>query len=218
MSAARDRSQFITLEGGEGAGKSTQARLLKSWLADLGVEAILTREPGGSPKAECLREMLLGGQIAPFGVEAEALVFAIARADHVRETIRPALSTGIWVICDRFIDSTRAYQGAGVSQARLAELEAIAIGETRPDLTLILDLPAKEGLARAGARDPEPDRFEADALSVHESRRSVFLEIAKAEPDRCAVVDARANEQAVFDRIRTLVRNRLGAALPGNAG
>ncbi len=217
MSAGSDRGQFITLEGGEGAGKSTQALLLKSWLAAYGLDVVLTREPGGSPNAECLRGMLLGGLIAPFGADAEALVFAVARADHVRETIRPALSAGKWVICDRFIDSTRAYQGgAGVSSKRLAELETIAIGKTRPDLTLILDLPAKEGLVRAGARNPALDRFEADALAVHEARRAAFLKIAKAEPDRCAVINAQADEQSVFDRISTCVSDRLGAALPDN--
>jgi dTMP kinase len=208
------RGLFITLEGGEGAGKSTQARRLKSWLAGFGIDVVLTREPGGSPNAECLRDMLLGGRIAPFGSDAEALVFAIARADHVQETIRPALAAGQWVICDRFIDSTRAYQGgAGVAKTRIADLEAIAIGETRPDLTLILDLPAKEGLARAGAR-AAPDRFEADALSVHEARREMFLQIAKQEPDRCTVIDAEADEQSVFDQIRTIVSDRLGDALP----
>ncbi len=209
------RGIFITLEGGEGAGKSTQARLMQSWLAGEGCEVVLTREPGGSPHAECLRELLLGGRVAPFGSDAEALVFAIARADHVAETIRPALERGAWVICDRFIDSTRAYQGsAGVPADRIDELEAIAVGQTMPDLTLILDLPAEEGLARANGRDVVPDRFEADALAVHQGRRDVFLRIAEDEPDRCAVVDASRPEAEVFDRIRSIVRARLGDRMP----
>jgi len=167
---------FITLEGGEGAGKSTQARLLQSWLGDMGLNVMLTREPGGSPNAESLRDLLLGGRVAPFGSDAEALVFAVARADHVIETIRPALERGCWVICDRFIDSTRAYQGsAGVPDERIAELETIAAGKTMPDLTLILDLPVKDGLARAGGRNMSLDRFEADTIAVHQARR----------PDRC---------------------------------
>ncbi|HSM39581.1 MAG TPA: dTMP kinase [Afifellaceae bacterium] len=209
------RGVFITLEGGEGAGKSTQARLMQSWLAGERCEVVLTREPGGSPHAECLREMLLGGRVAPFGNDAEALVFAIARADHVAETIRPALERGAWVICDRFIDSTRAYQGsAGVPADRIDELEAIAVGQTMPDLTLILDLPAEEGLARANGRDVMPDRFEADDLAVHQERRDVFLQIAQDEPDRCAVVDASRPEAEVFERIRSTVRARLGDRMP----
>ena len=171
---------FITLEGGEGAGKSTQARLLQSWLNDRDIEVVLTREPGGSANAECLRDLLLAGRVAPFGSDAEALVFAVARADHVIETIRPALERGNWVICDRFIDSTRAYQGSGgVPARRIAELETIAAGETMPDLTLILDLPVEDGLARAGGRNMSLDRFEADAIAVHQARRNVFLQIAR---------------------------------------
>jgi dTMP kinase len=205
---------FITLEGGEGAGKSTQARLLQAWLNDLGHQVLLTREPGGSPNAECLRTLLLSGRVAPFGNDAEAVVFAIARADHVAETIRPALERGEWVICDRFIDSTRAYQGsAGVPPERIAELEDIAAGETVPDLTLILDLPAKEGLARADGRDMAPDRFEADNLAVHEARRDVFLKIARDEPQRCAVIDAGHDETVVFAQIKVVIRGRLGEAL-----
>jgi dTMP kinase len=184
---------------------------MQSWLDDEGCEVVLTREPGGSPNAECLRELLLGGRVAPFGSDAEALVFAIARADHVAETIRPALDRGAWVICDRFIDSTRAYQGsAGVAADRIEELEAIAVGQTMPDLTLILDLPVEDGLARANGRDASPDRFEADTLAVHRMRREVFLKIAENEPVRCAVIDARQPEAEVFEQIRSVVRTRLG--------
>lgn len=210
------RGVFITLEGGEGAGKSTQARLLQSWLSGNDYDVVVTREPGGSPNAECLRELLLGGRVAPFGSDAEALAFAIARADHVIETIRPALDRGAWVICDRFIDSTRAYQGAaGVPAKRLAELEAIAVGETMPDLTLILDLAAEEGLARASGRNAAPDRFEADALAEHRVRRDIFLRIAADEPGRCVVIDASKPEAEVFDEIRSIMRARLGEHLIG---
>jgi dTMP kinase len=210
------RGRFITLEGGEGAGKSTQMRHLAEWLRGQGIDVVTTREPGGSPKAETLRELLLGGRVAPFGAEAEALVFAIARADHVAELIRPALEAGRWVISDRFFDSTRAYQGAsGVSEARLTELETIAVGDDRPDLTLILDLPVEEGMRRVGGRVGETDRFERDDHAMHEARRAAYLAIAGREPERCAVIDACAGEAAVAEAIRAVVAERLKPALAG---
>lgn len=210
-----ERGRFITIEGGEGAGKSTQARRLGDWLEARGVPVLLTREPGGSPHAEALRAVLLEGLAAPFGAEAEALLFAVARADHVRRTIRPALAEGRWVICDRFLDSTHAYQGgAGVPAERLRRLDRIAVGDTRPDLTLILDLPAGEGLARAAARAGAADRFEAEPASVHQARRRAFLEIAAREPDRCVVVDAAAPCAVVAERIAAAVAERLGAFVP----
>ena len=206
-----ERGRFITLEGGEGAGKSTQARRLAEWLRGEGIEVLLTREPGGSPHAEALRELLLAGQIAPFGAEAEALVFAIARADHLGARIRPALEKGAWVISDRFLDSTWAYQGAaGVADARLAELDRIAVGADRPDLTLILDLAPDEGLRRMRERmAAAPDRFERDGLAVHEARRRRFLDIAAREPGRCVVIDAGREEGTVAEAIRTAVKSRL---------
>lgn len=216
--AAR-RGRFITLEGGEGAGKSTHARRLCSWLSDRGVAVIHTREPGGSPRAEVLRQLLLSGRVAPFGPEAEAVLFAVARADHMEETIRPALRKGVWVICDRFIDSTRAYQGsAGVAPELLDRLDAVAVGSDRPDLTLIFDLPAAEGLARAGARGGDADRFEDDAVSVHESRRAAFLAIAEREPERCVVIDARQDVEVVGRAASDAVANRLGVFLPADRG
>jgi dTMP kinase len=212
--AAR-RGRFITLEGGEGAGKSTHVRRLSAWLAERGVAVVQTREPGGSPRAEAIRELLLSGRAAPFGTEAEAVLFAVARADHMEETVRPALRRGEWVVCDRFIDSTRAYQGsAGVAPELLDRLEAVAIGPDRPDLTLILDLPAAEGLERADGRGGVADRFEDDALSVHESRRAAFLAIAKREPERCVVIDARQDVSAVSQAVKEAVADRLGAFLP----
>ncbi len=210
------RGRFITLEGGEGAGKSTQMRHLAEWLQGQGIDVVTTREPGGSPKAEVLRELLLGGSVAPFGAEAEALVFALARADHVAQTIRPALQAGRWVISDRFFDSTRAYQGAsGVSTARLSELEKIAVGDDRPDLTLILDLSVEEGMRRMGKRDAGPDRFERDDVAMHEARRAAFLAIAEREPERCAVIDASRGEAEVAEAIRAVVAERLQPARAG---
>ena len=204
------RGRFITLEGGEGAGKSTQAVRLADWLRGQALSVLVTREPGGSRRAEALRELLLGGRVAPFGAEAEALVFAIARADHVIETIRPALEIGKWVISDRFMDSTRAYQGvAGVSYDALDRLDEIAVGETRPDLTLILDLPPELGLQRMRKRERPVDRFEADEVQVHEARRRAFLDIASRAADRCVVIDASADENEVAQLIRLTVAERL---------
>ncbi len=209
------RGRFITLEGGEGAGKSTQSGTLANWLSEQGVEVIQTREPGGSPRAEALRELLLSGVVEPFGAGAEALLFAIARADHMNETIRPALQSGVWVICDRFIDSTRAYQGtSGVDPQEINRLENIAIGTDRPDLTLVLDLPAVVGAYRAQTRSEPIDRFEADDIAVHEIRRQRFLDIAKVEAERCVVIDASGKPDQVSKVIQDAVRERLGAYLP----
>lgn len=208
--AVSRRGRFITLEGGEGAGKSTQAKILQEWLRGPGVDVILTREPGGTRRAEALRELLLLGRVAPFGAEAEALFFAVARAEHLAELIRPAILAGTWVISDRFIDSTRAYQGtSGVARDVLDRLERLSVGEDRPDLTLMLDLPAALGLQRMRERDGSPDRFEDDELRVHEARRQVFLDIAAREPLRCVVIDATADEAKVAEAIRVAVSERL---------
>jgi dTMP kinase len=202
--------RFITLEGGEGAGKSEQAARLAAWLREEGHDVLVTREPGGSPNAEALREMLLSGRFAERGAETEALAFALARVDHLAVAIRPALAAGTWVVCDRFIDSTRAYQGtAGADPALLDLLERIAVGDDRPDLTVILDLPAALGLERARRAKPVPDRFESDALPLHEARRRAFLTIAEREPARCVVVDASADIAGVATAIRAAVTGRL---------
>lgn len=188
--------KFITLEGGEGAGKSTQAKLLRDKLAAYGYDVVLTREPGGSPRAEAIRAVLLSGKAKRFGPMGETLLFYVARDSHLELTIRPALARGSWVVCDRFHDSTRAYQGAagGASMAAIDALERIVVGQTMPDLTLILDLPPEEGLrrvaARAGGEGQEADRFEGMSLRFHQNLRQEFLEIAEAEPWRCAVIDA----------------------------
>jgi len=206
----RARGRFITLEGGEGAGKSTHAAELAEWLKGQGIDSIATREPGGSPRAEVLRQMLLSGRFAAAGADAEALAFALARADHLAVTVRPALASGTWVISDRFADSTRAYQGAaGADPALLDLLDAIVVGSERPDLTLILDIPTKIGLARTHDRAGGADRFERDGIESHEARRRVFLEIAAREPERCVIIDAGKEKLAVAEAIRDAVTARL---------
>lgn len=206
--------RFITLEGGEGAGKSTQARLLAERLRNLGYECVVTREPGGSPVAEALREVILSGVAAPLGPSAETVLFTAARIVHMAQTIMPALARGAFVVCDRFTDSTRVYQGAlGKVDPKLIEaMEEIAVRDRGPDLTLMLDLPAKTGLARAAARraDGAVDRFEAEGLAYHEGLRSAFLAIARAEPGRCRVVDAAQGPEEVAASIWAAVEDRLG--------
>lgn len=208
------RGAFITLEGGEGAGKTTQARRIAERLRAGGITTITTREPGGSPRAEVLREILLSGTIKDLGAKAEAIVFSAARIDHIDQTIRPALVAGTWVVCDRFSDSTRAYQGSfgGVDPAFLGVLERTTLNGVWPDLTFVLDLPAEVGLARAVARrapQAVPDRFESEALSFHETLRQSYLAIAAAEPQRCVVVDAATDEQEVAQAIWDVIGSRL---------
>jgi dTMP kinase len=199
------RGFFITFEGGEGAGKSTQIRRLADKLAARGQDVVTTREPGGSPGAEAIRHILLSGAAEPFGPAMEAILFAAARSDHVEQLIRPAVERGKIVLCDRFVDSSRVYQGAGgnLDPAFMAELERASVGGMMPDLTLILDIDPAEGLRRAAARRglAEPDRFEKESRTVHERRREAFLEIAGRESGRCVIIDASGDpdevEQAV---------------------
>jgi len=206
--------RFITFEGGEGSGKSTQIRRLAERLRESGQTVVLTREPGGTEMAEQIRSFILSGGAEHLGPEAETMLFAAARADHVDRLIRPALERGEWVLCDRFIDSTRAYQGSdGVDSVLLDSLEKIAIGSVRPDLTLVLDLPVEIGLARAARRrsgEAGPaDRFERETVERHERRRQLFLAIAAAEPDRCLVIDADQTQDIVADAIWQGVRQRM---------
>lgn len=210
------RGKFITFEGGEGSGKSTQASLLAGRLRTLGIAVVLTREPGGSPGAEMVRHVLLSGAAKPLGAEAEAILFAAARADHLDKTVRPALDRGAWVVCDRFVDSTRVYQGAvGKVDAQIVRaLERVTVGDTMPDLTIVLDLPAEVGLARAaGRRDgAAADRFEGEDPVFHAALREAYRAIAAAEPERCVVVDAAAPPHRISDEVWTVVCARLGAA------
>lgn len=218
VKSSATRGRFITFEGGEGAGKSTQVRRLAARLAELGVSVVLTREPGGSPGAEAIRHVLLAGAAKPLGALAETALFAAARADHLDMTIRPALARGAWVISDRFADSTRAYQGASgrVSTELIESLEQITVGETRPDLTIILDIPAEEGLARAAARSgPGADRFESESIGFHRALRERFLAIAAREPERCVVIDARQRPDSVAEAIWRTVEQRLTPELQG---
>ena len=207
--------RFITFEGGEGAGKSTQIRRLAARLRHEGHVVVTTREPGGTPAAEAIREILLGGRAKPLGAEAEALLFAAARTDHVDRLIRPALANGDWVLSDRFTDSTHAYQGAtgGVDEELLDALDRLAVGRTRPNLTFILDLPAAIGRARVDARlagtGQAPDRFEAEDIALHERRRAAYLAIAGREPERCVVIDAEQPEDAVAEDVWRAVSTRL---------
>jgi dTMP kinase len=207
------RGHFITFEGGEGSGKSTHAATLAQRLKSVGQNVVLTREPGGSTGAEIIRHILLSGIAKPLGAETEAILFAAARDDHVRNTILPALKSGIWVICDRFIDSTRVYQGAlgNVDQRLIRSLERVTVGPAVPELTFILDVPAQIGLARAKNRrgQTEADRFEAESLEFHEKLRGAYRELAAAEPKRCVVIDGRAPRDVVSDRIWSIVQDRL---------
>ncbi|MEX0852963.1 MAG: dTMP kinase [Bauldia sp.] len=204
--------KFVTFEGGEGAGKSTQIRRLAERLTASGRQVTVTREPGGTPTAEAIRRLILSGFAQPLGVEGEAVLFAAARADHVDRVIRPALAADRWVLCDRFTDSTRAYQGAtgGADEGLLSALERVAVGRTKPDLTVILDVPPEIGLARAARRGgAEPDRFERDDLAMHEARRRAFLDIAAWEPGRCVAIDATQPEDAVAEAVWQVVTARL---------
>ena len=195
------RGFFITFEGGEGAGKSTQIAELAQKLRDKRYPVVVTREPGGSPGAEAIRHVILSGAAEPFGPEMEALLFAAARADHVEQLIRPALRRGKIVLCDRFLDSSRVYQGmaGNVDAGLLAEIERVSINGVMPDMTLILDIDPTEGLRRAAARrgDDQADRFEKETLAVHKRRRQAFLDIARKEPKRCVVIDASADAETV---------------------
>jgi dTMP kinase len=208
------RGRFITFEGGEGVGKSTQLTRLAEHLRACGVETVTTREPGGTPKAEILRRVLLSGRVAPLGPLAEAALFAAARIDHVERLIAPALARGAWVLCDRFTDSTRAYQGArgGVAPQTLALLEKAAVGDLKPDLTIVIDLPPEEGLARAALRrtmaGQRADRFEAEDGGFHEGLRRAFLDVAEQEPERCCVVNGALPPEEVARAIRQLVDAR----------
>ncbi|WP_439356683.1 dTMP kinase [Bradyrhizobium sp. DASA03007] len=207
------RGRFITFEGGEGAGKSTQIKKLADRLKAARMRILVTREPGGSPGAEIMRHLVLSGMGKLLGPEAETLLFAAARDDHVRTVIQPALSQGIWVLCDRFADSTRAYQGSlgRVPDGLINAMQRVTIGDLKPDLTIILDLPVEIGLQRAAARrgSATPDRFEGEDLKFHEDLRDAYLKIAAEDPARCALIDANSDPDTVAGRVWTALRERL---------
>jgi dTMP kinase len=210
--------RFVTFEGGEGAGKSTQVKRLVEALNARGVETVATREPGGTPNAEALRKALLSGLVAPLGPAAEAMIFSAARIDHLDKLIKPALARGAYVICDRFADSTRAYQGAlgSLSDDFIDGLERVTIGDARPDLTFMLDLPAEEGLARALKRrgDDAVDRFEAEKIEFHRALRDAFRTIASRNPHRCVLIDASRGEDEIAADVWRAVETRLLAPKP----
>lgn len=199
--------KFITFEGGEGAGKSTQVKLLAERLRDAAYKVVETREPGGTRRGEEIREFLLSGEAKNFGPMGEAVLFSAARAHHLNEVIRPALERGDWVLCDRFSDSTAAYQGAagGVKPGLIRALERVAVDQNMPDMTFILDLPPEVGLKRTAQRNggggERPDRFEAMDLHFHEALRAAFLRIAEEQPRRCIILDAMQAESAVAEDV-----------------
>jgi dTMP kinase len=214
------RGRFISFEGGEGSGKSTQIRKLAERLQAAKLRSVVTREPGGSPGAEVIRHLLLSGMGKLLGPDAETLLFAAARDDHVRTVIQPALNQGTWVLCDRFSDSTRVYQGrAGKVPAGLVNaLEHVTIGDLKPDLTIILDVPVEIGLKRAAIRrgDGVPDRFESEDVRFHQNLRDGYRELAAIEPQRCVLIDATGDANAVAASVWAALRDRLFAAPAGS--
>jgi dTMP kinase len=203
---------FITFEGGEGAGKSTHARQLSRALADRGIASIVTREPGGSEGAEQIRKLLVEGEPGRWEPLIETLLLFAARADHIGQTIKPALAAGQWVICDRFTDSTFAYQGAGrgVSEHDIDRIDQLIVRSFRPDLTIILDVPVEEAMSRIGSRAHAEDRFEKFDTAFHERLRSYFRELAQREPQRCVLIDSSAPPETVSADILRAVTDRFG--------
>lgn len=198
---------FIAFEGGEGAGKSTQEAMLAQWLTDRGHDVVRTREPGGTPAGEVIRTVLLGNEYEGLDERAEALLFAAARGEHVARVIRPALEVGNVVVCDRFIDSSIAYQGVGRSLGIdvVRELNTWATRGLLPDLTVVLDVDPVIGLSRVGS----PDRLESEPIEYHQAVRQAFLDIANVEPDRYLVVDSAQEPEAISALIREQVMARL---------
>lgn len=210
--ASPSRGRFITFEGGEGAGKSTQIKHLADRLAEANIRTVATREPGGSPGAEIMRHLVLSGVGKVLGADLETLLFAAARADHVKLVIEPSLSRGVWVLCDRFSDSTRVYQGSvgRVDPMLIEALDRVTIDGLRPDLTLVLDVPVEVGLARAAQRrgDAEPDRFESEDVAFHDKLREGFRALTESDPERCVLVDADADADTVASRVWQAVQAR----------
>lgn len=214
------RGRFISFEGGEGSGKSTQIRLLAGRLAAAKQRVIVTREPGGSPGAEIIRYLVLSGMGKLLGADAETLLFAAARDDHVHTIIEPALKQGVWVLCDRFFDSTRVYQGAlgKVAPGILNAMQRVTIGDLKPDLTIILDVPVEVGLTRAAARrgSAAADRFEAEDIKFHQELREAYRQIAMAEPQRCVLIDATTEPDVVAANVWSALRDKFLRGGVGN--
>src|SRR5579864_2576408 len=210
------RGRFVSFEGGEGSGKSTQIRMLAERLAGVKLQAIVTREPGGSPGAEIIRHLVLSGMGKLLGPEAETLLFAAARDDHARTVIEPALKRGVWVLSDRFSDSTRVYQGAlgQVSPGILNAMQRVTIGDLKPDLTIILDVPVEVGLKRAALRrgTASPDRFEQEDVKFHQQLREAYRQIAANEPERCVLIDATQEANKVAANVWSALRDRFFTA------
>lgn len=208
--------RFITLEGGEGAGKSTQIKRLAARLQDCGIEVVLTREPGGTPGAEAIRGLLVSGDTGRWDAVTETLLHYAARREHVEKTVKPALQRGAWVISDRFADSTMAYQGyaGSVGRETVTALHRLVLGEFKPDLTLVLDLPVEIGLSRARSRmqgqAAAEDRYERMGTAFHEALRSAFHDIAAREPGRCRIIDASGDMDAVAAAIWKSVAGQFG--------
>lgn len=210
------RGHFISFEGGEGAGKSTQVRMLSDRLAAMGYKTLLTREPGGSPLGEKIRKFLLDGKVKDYGPVAEALLFYTARLDHLEKLILPNLKKGVWVICDRFADSSRAYQGAasGVDEGIFDSLDRIVVGDNQPELTIIIDLPVEKAMKRVTARQQQSggdvDRFESEDMQFHEKLRAGFLNIAAANNNRCIIIDGNQSREKVAELVWQTVAERFG--------
>jgi dTMP kinase len=206
------RGKFISIEGGEGAGKSTQVKRLAAALEERGVSVVVTREPGGSEGAEAIRELLMQGEVTRWSPHSEALLFAAARADHVEKRIQPALSSGSWVICDRFIDSSRAYQGVagGIDDAAVLALHGFGSRGLLPDRTLVLEVPPEIGAARAASRDgAAADRFAARGADFHADVAAAFRRFADAERDRVRLVDASGSPDAVSNTLMAEIADLL---------
>jgi dTMP kinase len=209
-----ERGRFITLEGGEGVGKSTNLARVVEWLEARGLEVVRTREPGGTPRAEAIRALLLDpGVEEPLDVDAELLLVFAARAQHLARMVRPALERGAWVVCDRFTDATYAYQGGGrgIPASRIAELERFVQRGLEPDLTLLLDMPESAAAARLSGRGGAPDRFERERGDFFAAVREAYLARAAAEPGRIAVIDASRDLADVGERIEAVLAERVSA-------
>ncbi len=193
------RGRFIAFEGGEGAGKSTQVRAVVARLRDRGLEVVQTREPGGSPGAEALRDLLVNGDAGRWSPLSELLMMYAARSDHLEKVIRPALERGAWVVCDRFADSSRAYQGAGggVAPSFIEAVDQAVVADTQPDLVIVMDMPVAAGLNRAASRGDTENRFESKGAAFHERLRHGFLDRAAAVPERYRVIDADRTIEAI---------------------